>query len=491
MKKIAWTIAASDSSGGAGIQADLAAFAHFKVHGCNIISKITAQNTQGILNTYTLPDEFFNEQLQALSDDLKAHAIKISVIGNIKQLDMIAEFIKNFHRSIVYDPVIASSTKIILTETALINCIRTKLLPHITLITPNIPEAEILSGIKINNHEDIMSAGKLLLATGVKNVLIKGGHFLQTHASDFFINSTQSYWLVSRRVYQVKNIHGTGCHLSSAITANMALDHNLNESIVLAKRYINAAIRMYYQPSDDSKQYYIPQFGVEYNQDDMPLIVTDHTQIEGILSSSQAQSCNNLGLYPIVDSYIWVTKLINYGVKALQLRIKNLNEPQLEDEIVKSIKRAKENNIKLFINDHWILAIKHKAYGVHLGQEDILTANINEIKNNGLRLGISTHNYYELAKALSYKPSYIALGPIYPTNSKVMPWQPQGLTRINEWQKMSAYPLVVIGGIGVNNVENVMASGAKNVAMISAITDAPDPEIVIKNLLLKVNNDAE
>ncbi|MDQ5920666.1 MAG: thiamine phosphate synthase [Pseudomonadota bacterium] len=513
----AWTIAAHDSSCGAGIQADLAAFAHFNIHGCSATTKITAQNTHGIVGSYTLPGNIFKQQLEALIQDLPPHAIKISVLGSNAQINILAKFLENinflpqfnkFNNNIIYDPVITSSSHTILTETKLINNIRENLFPLLTLITPNIPEAEILTGIKINSTQDIISAAQSLLSMGVKNVLIKGGHLFKdqqtnyieqaTHVNDLFMNTQQSYWVSSKRQHQqtqLRNIHGTGCHLSSAITANLALNYNIFDSIIIAKRYINAAIRNSYQPNPSSAQYYIPQFDFKVNHLDMPIVIPNLPHIN-LLSQLHSTNCakntqlDNFGLYPIVDNSAWIAKLIEWGVKTIQLRIKDYPSIEyLENEVITSVKLAKQHNIKLFINDHWKLSIKHNAYGVHLGQEDLQSANITEIKRSGLYLGISTHSHHELANALAYQPSYIALGPIYPTNSKAMSYAPQGLERIYEWQNMltDKCPLVVIGGIGPDNIDTVLSTNSPNIAVISAITKANNPELMTKQLLQKIN----
>ena len=203
-------------------------------------------------------------------------------------------------------------------------------------------------------------------------------------------------------------------------------------------------------------------------------------------NSTSYLAIDNIGLYPVVDSSSWVKKLASYGVKTIQLRIKDLPDQIIEEEIKQSIQIASQYQIRLFINDYWLLAIKYHAYGVHLGQEDLITADLALIQQHGLRLGISTHNHQELICAKKIKPSYIALGPIYPTTSKIMPWQPQGLPRITEWLAMIDCPLVVIGGINLSNIDQVMNTGVTNIALISAITKADDPKMVTKLLLNKL-----
>lgn len=190
-----------------------------------------------------------------------------------------------------------------------------------------------------------------------------------------------------------------------------------------------------------------------------------------------------LGFYVIVDSSKWVERLCKANVKTIQLRIKNpTSEAELEKEIKKSISLAKKYNVQLFINDYWELAIKHKAYGVHLGQGDITYDILISLKIAGLRLGISTHGFAEIARAAMIKPSYIALGHVFPTNSKVMPSKPQGLDRLEKYHQLlnGNIPTVAIGGIKLTNVVDVLKTGVDSVAVISAITAAENPEEEIK-----------
>ena len=206
------------------------------------------------------------------------------------------------------------------------------------------------------------------------------------------------------------------------------------------------------------------------------------------MSNHTFKLCHNIGLYPIVDHSLWVSNLAKYGVRTIQLRIKNVDLNVIENEIIKSIEIANTHSIRLFINDHWFLAIKHKAYGVHLGQEDLLTADIKAIWQSGLMLGLSTHSNVELAIAREYNPSYLALGPIFPTTSKIMPFAPQGVTRLQEWKNQIKCPLVAIGGINLNNIDTILATGHKDIALISAITKSVNPKEATQLLLHRIAN---
>lgn len=200
-----------------------------------------------------------------------------------------------------------------------------------------------------------------------------------------------------------------------------------------------------------------------------------------------AKTDHRLGLYPVVDSVDWIARLLDWGVSTLQLRIKDPQATDLEQQIQQAIELGRRYQARLFINDYWQLAIKHDAYGVHLGQEDIQTADLDALRQAGLRLGISTHDAAELAEALALKPSYVALGHIFPTQTKEMPSQPQGLINLAAAVKQAgSTPTVAIGGISEDRVVDILATGVGSVALVSAITKAADPEQATKRLLQQV-----
>ena len=172
------------------------------------------------------------------------------------------------------------------------------------------------------------------------------------------------------------------------------------------------------------------------------------------------------------------------GVTTIQLRIKDKQPKDVEQDIITAIKLGREYNARLFINDYWQLAIKHHAYGVHLGQEDLDIADLDAIKQSGLCLGISTHNDTELQRAKRLLPSYIALGHIFPTTTKDMPSKPQGLRALkHQVEQTHDFPTVAIGGISLEKVSDVVATGVGGVALVSAITKASDWQQVTLKLL--------
>ncbi|HUV96391.1 MAG TPA: thiamine phosphate synthase [Acidobacteriaceae bacterium] len=192
----------------------------------------------------------------------------------------------------------------------------------------------------------------------------------------------------------------------------------------------------------------------------------------------------NAGLYAVVPTSEWVHRLAESGVPVVQLRNKHADAPRVV-EICKAIKAAAGTNTLLFINDDWRFAIEHGAYGIHLGQEDIDTADLAAIQRAGLRLGISTHGIYEMLRAHACKPSYLALGAIYATATKEMPTVPQGLRRLQHYVRLMSphYPLVAIGGIDLSRISGIWATGVDCAAVLRAIVDASDYQKTTADLL--------
>jgi thiamine-phosphate pyrophosphorylase len=186
-----------------------------------------------------------------------------------------------------------------------------------------------------------------------------------------------------------------------------------------------------------------------------------------------------LGLYAVLPTADWVERVAGFGVKTLQLRRKTAEPDELKQEIARSVAAGRQHDARVFINDHWQAAIDAGAYGVHLGQEDVYTADLHALSKAGLRLGLSTHGYYEMLTALHFRPSYIALGAVFPTTTKVMPTAPQGLVRLVRYVKLleGVVPLVAIGGISGDVLPQVLATGVKSAAVVRAITEAADPAI--------------
>ena len=181
--------------------------------------------------------------------------------------------------------------------------------------------------------------------------------------------------------------------------------------------------------------------------------------------------------YPIFDDVSWLRRMLPLGVKLVQLRLKDRGEADLRPHIAQARDLCRQHGAVLVVNDHWQLAIEAGCDFLHLGQEDLDTADLPAIRRAGLGFGISTHDHAELDRALALTPDYIALGPVYPTILKQMKWQQQGLERVGEWKRLVGdIPLVAIGGMSVARAAGAFAAGADIVAAVTDITLNPDPE---------------
>lgn len=191
--------------------------------------------------------------------------------------------------------------------------------------------------------------------------------------------------------------------------------------------------------------------------------------------------------YPIVDTVAWIERLAKLGVRTVQLRAKDLDASAARAIVRDALKAVEGTKCEVVVNDYWQAAISEGADHVHLGQEDIETADTSTIKKAGLTLGISTHDHDELEIALRHKPDYVALGPIYETTLKKMPFAPQGYARITEWKKLiGKIPLIAIGGIKLEHAHDIFAAGADSIAVVSDVTQNQDPDRRVRDWLAQI-----
>ncbi|MCA6117722.1 bifunctional hydroxymethylpyrimidine kinase/phosphomethylpyrimidine kinase [Bradyrhizobium sp. WSM 1738] len=240
---IALTIAGSDSSGGAGIQADLKTFAALGAYGASVITALTAQNTQGVSGIHQVPAEFVTAQIDAVFSDLIVGAVKIGMVAQVPVIDAIAAGLKRWSpKHVVLDPVmVATSGDRLLAEEA-VNALRTRLIPLASVITPNLPEAAaLLDEPMARDTAAIEHQGRRLLALGCEAVLIKGGHGEGAESTDYLFTASGTIALTAPRI-ATKNTHGTGCSLSSAIAAGLAKGEGMETAVRNAKTWVTAAI---------------------------------------------------------------------------------------------------------------------------------------------------------------------------------------------------------------------------------------------------------
>lgn len=239
--KTALTIAGSDCSGGAGIQADLKTMTMNGVYGMSVVTALTAQNTTGVRAIQESTPDFLKEQLSAVFEDIFPDAVKIGMVSSGELIHVIAERLRYFAaKNVIVDPVMVATSGSALIKSEAIQSLTVELLPIAMLVTPNIPEAQVLSGLMIETQEDMNMAAKQIYDTYHCSVLLKGGHNVND-ANDLLFTDGDPLWFEGKRIDNA-NTHGTGCTLSSAIAANLAKGFTLVQSVQRAKDYISGAL---------------------------------------------------------------------------------------------------------------------------------------------------------------------------------------------------------------------------------------------------------
>ncbi len=235
------TIAGSDTCGGAGIQADLKTFSAQGTYGMSVITAVTVQNTQGVFGCQNISPDIIREQIDAIFTDIGVSAVKVGMVSQIETIHAIADKLQEYHaKNIVVDPVMISKSGFDLMQPDAKDTLIQRLIPLAYVVTPNLPEAEVITGMEIKDLTAMEQAARKIFAMGAKNVLIKGGH-LENDATDLLFDGKNAILLHSDRI-ETKNTHGTGCTLSSAIAANLAKGKTVEEAVRIAKAYITTAI---------------------------------------------------------------------------------------------------------------------------------------------------------------------------------------------------------------------------------------------------------
>jgi hydroxymethylpyrimidine kinase / phosphomethylpyrimidine kinase / thiamine-phosphate diphosphorylase len=473
---VAWTIAGSDSSAGAGIQADLKTMAAFSVWGASIITALTAQNTQGVSLIEPVSPEMLAGQFASLKNDLPPLAIKTGMLYDATTARTVMDQLSEIEAFLLVDPVLVATSGDTLASAECLQVIRDSVMPKADLITPNLFEAQALTGLSVEPNITaervalhMEQLAKRLLELGAKAIYLKGGHCGGTHSRDFYLDRRESFWLSSPR-QAGGEVHGSGCTLSAAIVSALARGCPLKEALVIAKAFINQCWRM--KPSIGRGKGPLSPQPLNLTQSDLPRLTTS-MDAGGLGWAFEKET--DLGFYPIVDSSDKIPELLAAGVTTMQLRIKDVAGYQLDHQIERAIALTKPRGCRLYINDYWTRAIAYGAYGVHLGQEDLEGADLKAIASAGLRLGVSTHCHWEIARALAAQPSYIAIGPVHATTTKVMKFAPLGADGFAYYHSLLDYPCAGIGGITLENAPELLARGATGLAVVRGIAQTANP----------------
>lgn len=507
---VVWSVAGSDSGGGAGIQADQRAFECFGVHGCFAVAALTAQNSVAVEAVEPVSPAFLDAQLAALAKDMPPAAIKTGMLASVENVRVVAKWVDALRKrspqaasALVVDPILRASTGRQFAGDALRQAMLQELLPRATVVKPNLKEALWLVTGQEKNASDIdvmqmPELAKALRAFGARSVVITGGDYCDETGADYtsdWLDTPQVRgWLSLPRVDK-STMHGTGCTLTASVAGALALGFCEADAVILAKMAATYAVREGYVVGAGTGMVYAGkdfavQPGLLPYLSASPLSSAPSLGGDGGLSGFPALSDPQMGLYAIMDSFEWVKCVVDAGVRTVQLRIKaddvRIQGEQgrrfLSEEVRCSSQYARAAGVQFFVNDHWELALEHGAYGVHLGQEDLPHADLKALREAGLRLGVSTYSLWDVCIAKAVKPSYYACGPIYETQSKVVNYLSQGLDNLAYFSHMLDRPVVAIGGIDLARACDVVRSGAKGVAVISAIMGQESPEQAIAQL---------
>jgi hydroxymethylpyrimidine kinase / phosphomethylpyrimidine kinase / thiamine-phosphate diphosphorylase len=484
---VIYCVGGSDSSAHAGLQADLRTGLDLGCHVQTIVSCVTAQNSKKLGSVEAVSKEMFDQQWHILFEDVLPDAIKVSLLPNTELVLQCVEWLKKIKEklqnvTVIFDPVMAASNKDgNRLQQSDAGMLLSKLLPYIDIITPNSIEFEALTGIPA--QQDI-NAIKQSLNSRFENSscawLIKGGHSKDSGCIDWFITQNQVTGFSSARL-ETPNNRGTGCTLATALACFIAQGYQLLDALTLAKSYITGALKSGVQIGQGAGPLGSPGWPLQF--ENIPRIISTTDNHADLTKGFASIPADDLGLYPLVESVEWLEQVLKNGVKTVQLRIKNPDN-SIRRQIEQAVTLGQRYSARVFINDHWQLAIESAAYGVHLGQEDLDSADLSAIQSSGLALGVSTHGYFEIARAVAIRPSYIAIGHIFPTQTKNMPLQAQGLKRLSRYVQLlkGYFPTVAIGGISSERAESVLSTGVDSIALVSAITKASDPEASIRRL---------
>jgi hydroxymethylpyrimidine kinase / phosphomethylpyrimidine kinase / thiamine-phosphate diphosphorylase len=461
---IIWSIAGTDSGGGAGLAADQRAADALGVHCCTVVAGITAQSTTEVTHIEATPPAVLQAQLDTLAKDMPPRVIKTGLLGSAENVRVLAAFIDRLRQqqplAVVVDPVLRASTGAALADAELRAAYRDLLLPRATVITPNQAEAVALLGG--DESGDIPAQARALRALGCEAVVITGGDaaLIQRHdqfSLDWLDTPQATGWLALPREATPHN-HGTGCTFASALAAAWALGWVTADAAVLAKMAATHALR-HARAVGRGVGPVIAREAFATDPSLLPQLSLDESLPAARTRCPRGRAP---GVYAIVDSADRVEAVlaVRPTVDTIQLRMKrpeDLNEAAWQARLRRAIERSQRAadaaGALLVVNDHWRAAIEAGAKALHLGQEDLLAlsaqdrAELQAAREAGVQLGISSHSLWELCRATAMAPDLIACGPVWPTTTKDMPWLPQDLDNLAWWAHMAPAPVVGIGGI--------------------------------------------
>jgi len=491
---VIWSVAGTDSGGGAGLSADTRAAAAMGVHLCPVVAAVTAQHSRGVNAVFPLPANQVRAQLSALRQDLPPRVVKTGLLASAATVD--ALLAQRGDALLVVDPVLrASAGGTAFCDDSLLGAYRHQLMPQAALITPNRREAERLLGVPAG-HLPVPELAAMLRGRGAQAVVVTGGDdaaLADGLSLDWLDSPLATGWIalprLSGRDGAPAHHHGSGCTFATAAAAAMARGFALPDAVILAKMLTWSALRDGHAagagpgPLRPDRRFIedpraMPVMG--FDDETAPDRATLTRWREMLWPSARRAAPFPTGLYAITERPERIAAIAVSGqFEHLQLRIKRgpgVDEDALRAAIRAAVRDMAGRSSTLWINDHWRLALDEGARALHLGQEDwaaLDTAARDELQQrrarHGVRLGLSSHSLWELCRARGVAPDYIACGPLWSTTTKDMPWLPQGLAQLRWWSRMAGTPVVGIGGVLEDRQWRAgLAAGASAMCLVRA-----------------------
>lgn len=496
LRPIIWSVAGTDSGGGAGLSADARAARAADVHLCPVVAAVTAQHSRAVLHVQPVQQMTLRAQFAALSADMPPAAIKTGLLASVEAVQEVARCVDVLRAAgrevpLVVDPVLSASTGASFGGDGYVQALREHLLPRATLITPNVREARQITGLGDDAPAPALAAK--LRELGAQSVIVTGGDTPGVGGSDarwaldWADTPHARGWLALPRT-AARHTHGSGCTFASSAAAALARGFVTADALVLAKMATAHALECGYaagsgagpanaQPDFACRPSLMPLLTLGEEPPDAALLEHAHPVAPPFMEGA----CT---LYAIVDSATRAVQAAAAGIPIVQLRVKAPeSDDALRREIVHALAACQNAGATLVVNDHWQLALnvldeypdaaQHLA--VHLGQEDMQAMSAlgrQRLVSSRIRIGVSSHSLWELARARSLRPWYIACGPVWPTTTKDMPWRPQGLHNLRWWQRMAGCPVVAIGGIlEAAQAQQAATAGAAAVCLLRGLGD--------------------
>ena len=478
----ALSIAGSDPSGGAGLQADLKTFSALGVYGATAITAVTVQNTVGVKYVHALPPQVVYDQIVTVMEDIMPDAVKIGMVNDAETLDAIVRAL-TLHRPrfLVVDPVMVSTSGCALMQADALQVMEERLLPMADIVTPNLPEAWTLAG----TDSSVDEAAQAILRLGVKALLIKGGHAEGTTKTDYLYVSYDDgvkRTEFSSATVDTFNTHGTGCTLSSAIAAMLARGHGMEEAVV---------IRSYgYKVIRSSGSEVIRSSGSE---------VIRSSGYKVIRSNRKTVKPNNLKtlksklqfITHFTDRYSYLDSAmmaLEGGCRWIQLRMKDADEDEIERTARLILPECRRRGAVFIIDDHVELVKRVGADGVHLGKNDMPVDEARRILGDEFIIGGTANTFEDIQRLAAQGADYIGCGPFRFTTTKknLAPMLSiEGYENIVSLMKTHGInlPIVAIGGITYDDIPQVMATGVTGIALSGSVLRADNPVEEMKRMV--------